>query len=132
MFGKRKKNRNMNYNKGYKKSNPSGNCICPICNYSIPHNRAVLCFTLICPSCNIPLVKQKPLVNCNKQNGSVENTIISDHPKVDTELCSGCGACANACLSAAIIIEESKAKIINIKCINCRACIDACPTEAIN
>jgi len=131
MFGKRK-NRDNNYNKGYNKKNPSGHCICPQCNYSVSHNRGVPCFTLICPTCKVPLVKQKRFVNDNNKNGSVENTIISDHPKVDIELCIGCLACINECLIGAIIFEDGKAKILNEKCMNCRACVDACPAEAIN
>ena len=131
MFGKRKK-RNKNYSNRYSKKNPSGYCICPLCNFSTPHNRGIPCFTLICPMCNVVLVKQKLFVNNNKQNELAGNIIMSDYLKVDTELCSGCGACVNECLSSAIIIEESKAKIINEKCINCRTCVDACPTEAIN
>jgi len=99
-------------------------CICPKCNYSISHKRGVPCVTLICPSCNIPLVRQNPSENSNKQ-------ILQSFPKIDTELCLGCGVCVDECQSGAIIMEDNKAKIINEKCINCRACINACPAEAI-
>jgi Na+-translocating ferredoxin:NAD+ oxidoreductase subunit B len=131
MFGNRK-NRNISDNQGNLTKNSSTFCICPQCKYSLPHKRGVPCFTLICPSCNVPLVRQGQFENSNKQKGSNENTKIPDFPKIDTELCSGCGACMNECLFGAIIIENIKAKIINDKCTKCRACIDACPAEAIS
>jgi len=123
MFGKGKNQRNRSQRQVFGTSK-LGVCICPKCNYSISHKRGVPCFTLICPSCNIPLVRQNPSENSNKQK-------FQSFPKIDTELCLGCGACVNECLSNAIIMIDNKAKIINEKCINCRACINACPAEAI-
>jgi len=117
-------NRNKNLYQGNLAKNSSGLCMCPQCNYSIPHKRGVPCFTLICPSCNIPLARQGLSENSNKQKFQVS-------PKIDTKLCLGCGACVNECLSGAIIMVDNKAKLINEKCINCRACINACPVEAL-
>ncbi|MCX6234118.1 MAG: 4Fe-4S binding protein [Bacteroidetes bacterium] len=130
MFGNRKnKNKNANQGRGAKIS--SGLCMCPQCNYSLAHKRGVPCFTLICPTCNVPLVRQAQFENNNKHIGFNDNVDIANYPKVDTELCSGCGACVNECLSGAIIIEHGKAKIINEQCVKCHACVNACPAEAI-
>ncbi|WII08403.1 4Fe-4S binding protein [Methanomassiliicoccales archaeon LGM-DZ1] len=50
-------------------------------------------------------------------------TIVSDN-------CVACGACADACPSGAISVDDI-AVIDAGKCTDCGACIDACPSEAI-
>ncbi len=52
--------------------------------------------------------------------------------KVDTHLCTGCGACYNKCPVNAIEMKESKegfivSSIIEDKCINCGLCYKICP-----
>jgi len=37
---------------------PGGFCVCPNCNYKIPHQRGVPCASLICPRCKIPLQRE--------------------------------------------------------------------------
>lgn len=37
---------------------PDGNCVCPKCDYRIPHERGVPCLTLKCPNCNINLERK--------------------------------------------------------------------------
>lgn len=37
---------------------PGGYCVCPRCNYKIPHKRGIPCATLKCPKCNIPLTRK--------------------------------------------------------------------------
>lgn len=54
-----------------------------------------------------------------------------DYPKVDSELCTACGICIDACPAEAIVIEDDSAKILEDNCTNCRACVDECPVEAI-
>ena len=121
---------NKSQNKGLKQSS-LGVCICRQCNYSLPHKRGIPCFTLICPECNIPLVRHVPSENSNKRQYPDTNIKISIFPKIETDLCIGCGACVNECLSGSIHIENGKAILYTEKCIKCRACIDACPVEAI-
>jgi NAD-dependent dihydropyrimidine dehydrogenase PreA subunit len=54
---------------------------------------------------------------------------------VDTERCSGCGACVAACPSGAIRLVESEtgsqAEVDQGKCRDCEVCLEACPEQAI-
>ena len=36
----------------------SGNCVCPKCNYTIPHQPGIPCNSILCPTCNIRLVRE--------------------------------------------------------------------------
>jgi ferredoxin len=53
-------------------------------------------------------------------------------PKVDRDLCIGCGSCIDMCPRQAITLEEDKAFIHEDQCANCRACVTLCPVGAIN
>ncbi|HUW71974.1 MAG TPA: cation diffusion facilitator family transporter [Candidatus Humimicrobiaceae bacterium] len=37
---------------------PGGYCVCPECDYKIPHERGVPCSTLECPNCKIKLIRK--------------------------------------------------------------------------
>ena len=108
-----------------------GFCTCPQCNYSITHKRGVPCFTLLCPKCKIPLIRQALSENSNKQQVPDKKEKKLSIPTIDTELCIGCGACVRICPSGAIIIEDGKAKINTENCKKCRACVKTCPVKAI-
>jgi len=49
---------------------------------------------------------------------------------VDTEKCTGCGLCEQACPFGAIKIVD-KLAIIGDECTLCGACVQVCNTEAI-
>lgn len=57
-------------------------------------------------------------------------------PKIDRELCVGCGRCSISCHDGghqAISFDESrKPRIIGQKCVGCHLCIHVCPTGAIS
>jgi NADH-quinone oxidoreductase subunit F len=51
---------------------------------------------------------------------------------IDSDLCSGCGACQTACPSGAIIGRERKVRQVNTsKCISCGACLATCHFGAL-
>jgi ferredoxin len=51
--------------------------------------------------------------------------------KIDQELCTGCGACVDACPLEAITLRDGKAQIDPDICVDCGVCVDECPAEAI-
>lgn len=52
--------------------------------------------------------------------------------KVNEELCTGCGACVEACPVEAISLSADKAQIDGEKCVDCGVCVGECPTDAIS
>lgn len=53
-------------------------------------------------------------------------------PSVDSDLCTGCGACVKNCAHEAVAIRSKKA-VINIdKCVGCGRCIGVCSDDAIS
>ena len=54
-------------------------------------------------------------------------------PKVNEELCIGCGTCESLC-SKVFKIEDGKSKVIASDCgdCNCQEVIDSCPVSAIS
>ena len=53
-------------------------------------------------------------------------------PKINMDICKGCGLCVDACLNYAIKIENRKAIIDKDICLECEACISICPNHAIS
>ena len=51
--------------------------------------------------------------------------------KVDTEKCTGCGACKEICPVEAITIVDDVAVVDESTCIDCGQCVEECPVDAI-
>ncbi len=50
---------------------------------------------------------------------------------IDTERCTGCGACVEVCPTGALYLVDGKAMVDETRCRECEACLAACPTGAI-
>lgn len=55
----------------------------------------------------------------------------SSKPKVERELCVGCGMCQKICAHSAPIIDEHKCHIDLERCVGCGRCLAICPKDAI-
>jgi formate hydrogenlyase subunit 6/NADH:ubiquinone oxidoreductase subunit I len=130
MFGRGRNQRNKLKQRS-KVMSQFGICICSQCNYSVTHKRGIPCVSLLCPNCNILLVKQGLLENRNLQPSVNKETKNSSFLEIATELCVGCGACVEICPADAIFMEDGKAKITTENCRNCRVCVSTCPVYAI-
>ncbi len=52
--------------------------------------------------------------------------------KMNTELCVGCQACETVCPHRVFMVEEGKARIVDLNgCMECGACAKNCPPNAI-
>jgi len=38
---------------------PGGNCVCPKCGKTAPHQQGVPCFNMKCPSCGTAMARQR-------------------------------------------------------------------------
>ena len=52
-------------------------------------------------------------------------------PKINFDICKGCGICMYECPNDAITIKDQKAKIIRALCDGCEVCVESCPNGAI-
>ncbi len=52
-------------------------------------------------------------------------------PYIDSDICTGCGLCAEACKQQALRMQDGVAVIDSAACTGCNRCLAACPTGAI-
>ena len=110
----------------------SEKCICPKCGYQEPHHRGVPCRDRVCPVCNAVLSRnaaQEPV--SQEIKNPVKNKAV-EFPKVNPEICIGCGNCIAVCPRDAISLVDGVAVIDQSICRNCRVCVKECPVHAIS
>lgn len=53
-------------------------------------------------------------------------------PRINSDLCNGCGDCITRCPTGALGWEAGKAALVNPNlCTYCATCEDVCPVDAI-
>ena len=50
---------------------------------------------------------------------------------VDSETCTGCESCVDACPVEAITMNDDIAVVDEETCTDCESCVEVCPVEAI-
>ena len=73
---------------------------------------------------NVPGFLRKPFVY-------IASRLLKSYPQLRTDLCVGCGKCAESCPAQVITIENKKAKFHKKGCISCFCCQEMCPMKAI-
>ena len=61
----------------------------------------------------------------------VAGRILTPFPKLEADLCVGCGKCATVCPARAITMRKGKPHIDRSKCIHCFCCQEFCPKGAM-
>lgn len=59
---------------------------------------------------------------------------MAEKPKVDPDLCTGCGICVDTCPTGALAMNEDETLAVLANpddCDSCASCAEACPAEAI-
>ncbi|HKI90526.1 MAG TPA: 4Fe-4S binding protein [Draconibacterium sp.] len=107
-------------------------CICPKCGHTAIHVKGRPCRRFLCPVCHIPLARDQNSFHSTKLNTDTVRSKTLKYPKVNTELCTGCGSCIDVCPMEAISLIDGKAFIKEDICTNCRVCENECPVEAIS
>ncbi len=116
----------------YNPEKSHGLCVCPKCGYCVKHDMGQPCKSLECPNCGIPLMREREIIRNNNYSTNNLNENRMDYPKVNSNLCTGCGTCVDVCPVGAITLVDGKALINTSNCANCRVCENECPVGAIS
>lgn len=69
--------------------------------------------------------------NCAKAQINDIGVVGYRKPKINLDLCVGCGNCQRVCKEKDVVIENRKAVFDKETCVNCGKCIEACKFGAI-
>ena len=83
----------------------------------------------------LPDFKLPPLggeaIHHNEANQKLIYNLTLLRPRVDQELCTGCGTCVEHCTASALSIKDNFPVVDVDKCIVCFCCQEMCPEKAI-
>ncbi|GAW91765.1 4Fe-4S binding protein [Calderihabitans maritimus] len=51
---------------------------------------------------------------------------------VDTNKCTGCGECTEACPANILEVTDGTAEVVGEDCLGCESCVAVCPAEAVS
>ena len=69
---------------------------------------------------------------CSRPQIADFGLLMAERPRVDVDVCTGCGACAQVCREGAVRILGEKACIDTETCLSCGACARSCPEQALS
>lgn len=110
----------------------SENCICSKCGYQEPHHRGIPCRDRLCPVCHAVLSRSAVQETVSQEIKNPVKKKTMELPKVNPEICTGCGGCMDVCPMDAITLVNGVAVIDQTICRNCRVCVNECPVDAIS
>jgi electron transport complex protein RnfB len=84
--------------------------------------------TTICSCCGDCCVFMRTRKKIGLKNAFADSNYLM---QVDTDICTGCGTCAERCPVEAIAVDETAA-VDTDKCIGCGVCYPTCPSGAIS
>lgn len=76
-------------------------------------------------STSVPAFLAKPVT-------AIMAHFLKSYPKVNRDICVGCGKCAESCPAGIIRIRNNKAEFTKKGCISCFCCQEMCPAKAIS
>jgi dissimilatory sulfite reductase (desulfoviridin) alpha/beta subunit len=68
---------------------------------------------------------------CSRPQITDFGLLQAQHPGVDAEKCTGCGACAQVCREYAIDLDSGIARIDSGRCLSCGLCVRNCPEQVL-
>jgi uncharacterized protein (DUF362 family)/NAD-dependent dihydropyrimidine dehydrogenase PreA subunit len=82
------------------------------------------------PDFKIPALGGEAMMQ-NEQIQEIMQKRILLRPKIDQDLCIGCGACAEHCPASALAMNGHIPELVSDACIVCFCCQEICPEKAI-
>ena len=72
------------------------------------------------------------MLSWKKRNKEVCQLMMRQKIRIDTDRCSGCGLCVNACKEGSLQLIDGKAKLVHAAhCDGLGRCLSLCPADAI-
>jgi uncharacterized protein (DUF362 family)/NAD-dependent dihydropyrimidine dehydrogenase PreA subunit len=82
------------------------------------------------PDFKLPPLGGEAIINNEAMQATIHGRTIL-RPKVNPDLCTGCGTCVDQCPAKALYIDDRFPEVISERCITCFCCQEICPVKAI-
>ncbi len=82
------------------------------------------------PGFRLPPLSGEAIMNNQVMQSWIHNRAVS-RPKVNPDLCTGCGTCVDQCPVSALTLMDNLPQVDPTVCITCFCCQEMCPEKAI-